>query len=557
MFFSIEFGLVFFAFFVAYWLCRANHRLQNLVLLIANYAILLLLGNAFVAIVLACYTLFIYAASIAIAKSESKAVFLAFVALSICNLSFFKYYANFKDGFESILTFFHLNIANIDILMPLGLSFYTFASITYLRSVYEAKRDKATLSYQAPSDASNINPTTQILPTSPSGVADYVIEKNPKLQSLPNLAIYLSFFPTIIAGPIIRSDFFFSQLHVTRFWRAKNSHLIIVLLCFGIVKKVLFATYASSYSSPILANPLNHNSLELALAMCGYSIEIYCDFSGYVDLVSAVALMLGFVLPPNFNMPYMARNLKDFWARWHISLSTFIRDFIYIPLGGSKCGFLRTQFAVLVALVLSGIWHGSTINFMIWGLAHGLGIVWLNTLKHFSYNSTTPNLPQQEKSLKTSTKSKSTAKSKNTPTQSKDSNPKDSKDSPINQTKQPSPYLFGSSAFGVFLSSFCTFAFVTIAWVFFRFRELDESLGFLSAFLENIHKPIYLRETLITLCGLLLFALYPKLQNFKRSCIYALYKIPPIAKTLVLAFVWLVTFCFMPDGIPNFIYANF
>lgn len=564
MFFSIEFGLAFFAFFVAYWLCRANHRLQNLVLLIANYAILLLLGNAFVAIVLACYTLFIYAASIAIAKSESKAVFLAFVALSICNLSFFKYYANFKDGFESILTFFHLNIANIDILMPLGLSFYTFASITYLRSIYEAKRDKATLSYQAPSDASNINPTTQILPTSPSGVADYVIEQNPKLQSLPNLAIYLSFFPTIIAGPIIRSDFFFSQLHATRFWRAKNAHLIIVLLCFGIVKKVLFATYASSYSSPILANPLNHNSLELALAMCGYSVEIYCDFSGYVDLVSAVALMLGFVLPPNFNMPYMARNLKDFWARWHISLSTFIRDFIYIPLGGSRCGFLRTQFALLVAFVLSGIWHGSTINFMIWGLAHGLGIVWLNTLKHFSHNSyksTTPNPAQQEKSIKTSAKSasKTSTKSKTHQKDSKDSTPKDftSKDSLASQPKQPSPYLFGSSALGVFLSSFCTFAFVTIAWVFFRFRELDESLGFLNAFWENLSKPIYLSEALIALCGLLLFALYPKLQNFKRSCIYTLYKVPPIAKPLVLAFVWLVAFCFMPDGIPNFIYANF
>lgn len=519
MFFSIEFGLAFLAFFIIYWLLGKRLKLQNLSLLIGNYAILLLLGNVFVALVLACYTLFIYAASLAIAKSESKAVFLAFVALSICNLSFFKYYPNFKDGFESILIFFHLDIASIDILMPLGLSFYTFASITYLRAIYEAKRAKSSLAYQNPQniDSSNISPTTQILHSSPSGVADYVIEQNPKLQSLPNLAIYLSFFPTIIAGPIIRSDFFFAQLHSNRFWRAKNAHLIITLLCFGIIKKVLFATYASNYSSPILQNPLNHNSLELALAMCGYSIEIYCDFSGYVDLVSAVALMLGFTIPPNFNMPYMARNLKDFWARWHISLSTFIRDFIYIPLGGSKKGFLRTQFAVLIAFVLSGIWHGSTINFMIWGLLHGLGLVWLNMLK----------------SLNTSQY------------YSKDS------------FAISSAGFFGSGAFGVFLSTICTFSFVTFAWVFFRFKELDESLGFLSAFVENLAKPIYFSEILIALLGLILFVLYPKMQNLKRSCMYMLYKIPPIAKPFLLAFIWLIAFCFMPDGIPNFIYASF
>lgn len=560
MLFSIEFGLAFLAFFIIYW-AFAHTKIQNLILLIGNYAILLLLGNVFVALVLACYTLFIYAASQAIAKSESKAVFLAFVALSICNLSFFKYYANFKDGFESLLMFFHLDIASVDILMPLGLSFYTFASITYLRAVYEAKSAKSTIALENntnennTNDASNINPTTSIISTSPSGVADYVIETNPKLQSLPNLAIYLSFFPTIIAGPIVRSDFFFSQLCESRFWRAKNSHLIIVLLCFGIIKKVFFATYASSYSAPILQNPLNHNSLELALAMCGYSVEIYCDFSGYVDLVCAVALMLGFVLPPNFNMPYMAKNLKDFWARWHISLSTFIRDFIYIPLGGSKNGFLRTQIAVLIAFVLSGIWHGSTINFMIWGLLHGAGLVWLNTLRAFRPPLLTSQSAKSSKPpTKTLTKT-TTAKNDN------DAHKKDfAKSKSTNKDSTHNGCIsgfFGSSKFGIFLSSFCTFSFVTFAWVFFRFRELDESLGFLSAFWENLSKPISLFEVCIALLGLALFALYPKMQNLKRSCIYALYKIPPLVKPFLLALIWLVAFSFMPDGIPNFIYANF
>ena len=182
-FFSIEFGIVFFVFFVLYWLLRTHLTIQNLLLLVFNYAILCYFGSFYFALVLAFYTLFIFAASYAIASSESKAVFLASVAFVVCNLSFFKYYSSFKDGFENLLRFFGLDFADIDVLLPLGLSFYSFASITYLRAVYEAKH-------------------------TPS---DYVLLANPKLESLPNLAAYLSFFPTIIAGPIMRSDFFFEQ----------------------------------------------------------------------------------------------------------------------------------------------------------------------------------------------------------------------------------------------------------------------------------------------------------------------------------------------------------
>lgn len=109
-------------------------------------------------------------------------------------------------------------------------------------------------------------------------------------------------------------------------------------------------------------------------------MQIYCDFSGYVDLVCAFALMLGFTLPPNFNMPYLAKNLKEFWARWHISLSTFIRDYIYIPLGGNRKGMPRTIANILIAFILSGLWHGSTLAFGVWGLLHGLGIVFIHLL---------------------------------------------------------------------------------------------------------------------------------------------------------------------------------
>lgn len=481
-FFSIEFGIVFALFFIAYWLLRGSLRAQNLLLLLFNYGILAYFGSFYFALVLACFTLFIFAASHAIAATDRKSVFLACVALVVCNLSFFKYFASFKDGFESLLRFFGLDVADIDILMPLGLSFYSFASITYLRAVYEAKRVGVRASSGAPSD--------------------YILLQNPKLESLPNLAIYLSFFPTIIAGPIMRSDFFFSQLHRVRLWQAKSANLIIILLLFGIVKKVLLATYVQEYSEPILRNPLNYNAIELLLGICGYSVQLYCDFSGYVDLVCAFALMLGFTLPPNFNMPYAARNLKDFWARWHISLSTFIRDYIYIPLGGSKRGFWLTQLFVLIAFSLSGIWHGNTINFLIWGALHGLGLIWLNGLRALGLG-------------------------------------------------------LGASALGGYLARLITFGFVSFAWLFFCYKEFGESVGFLGAFWENLAKPVGVREMIILLCGLGVFSSYPLLKNFQRACVFYLYKIPPLLKPFALGAVLCAIFVFMPDGIPNFIYAGF
>lgn len=475
-FFSIEFGVVFVAFFIAYWCLHKHLAWQNALLLVFNYAILWGFGSFYFALVLALYTLFIFGASFMIAGSSGsgRAGLLAAIALVVCNLSFFKYFASFKDGFENLLRLFGLDFMDIDIVLPLGLSFYSFASITYLVAIYHAKH----------------------IPS------DYVYITNPKLESLPNLAIYLSFFPTIIAGPIMRSDFFFSQLKSVRLWQAKSANLIIALLLFGIVKKVLIATYTQEYTEPILRNPLNHNAIELLLGIFGYSVQIYCDFSGYVNLVCAFGLMLGFTLPPNFNMPYMARNLKDFWARWHISLSTFIRDFIYIPLGGSKNGFWRAQMAVMVAFVLSGIWHGNTLNFLIWGALHGLGLVWLNSLRALGLG-------------------------------------------------------LGSGVLAGVVARACTFCFVSFAWLFFCYKDFGDSVAFLGAFVENFSKPIGLREVGILAVWAVLFMLYPLCQNLLRQCVFYLYKIPNILKPIVLAAVLLLVFCLMPDGIPNFIYAGF
>ena len=293
----------------------------------------------------------------------------------------------------------------------------------------------------------------------------------------------------------MRADFFFEQFNQKRHWQNQNVNLIFTLALFGITKKILLANYLGIYVAKILDDPSSFDATTLLLGIYGYSAQIYFDFSGYVNLVCAFALMMGFRLPPNFNMPYTAKNLKDFWARWHISLSTFIRDFIYIPLGGNKKGFFLTQIFVLIAFTLSGLWHGNTLNFLIWGALHGVGTIILNLLARFH----------------------------------------------ISLQRIP------------LLSKLITFNFVTFCWVFFYYPEFSQSLDFLSALLT----PSQSAQILPLLAVLGIFVLYQLCAPLQGLCVLGLARTPTLLKPLVLALVLLVIFATMPNGIPNFIYAGF
>lgn len=462
-YFSIEFSLIFLIFLAIYWNLK-NLIVQNTLLLLFNYIIIFLFGGINVAITLLCYSIFIHFCALFINHFKTKFFLLMCISFSVLILCFFKYYPDLKDFLEGILSFIGIHLSHqTNIILPLGISFYTFASITYLKSVYDNKT---------------------------KGFNIY-------LESFENLATYLSFFPTFVSGPIMRSEFFFTQLRAKRIWNNSYANLIFILLLFGIVKKILIASHIENYTSPILQSPQDFSTIKLLLAIYGYSLQIYCDFSGYINLVSAFALMIGFTLPPNFNMPYIARNLKDFWNRWHISLSTFIRDFIYIPLGGNKKGFFATQIFVLIAFGISGIWHGNTINFLIWGLLHGFGIVMLNTLKH--YNIHLKNIPLLPKIL--------------------------------------------------------TFNYVTFCWIFFYYPDFTSALSFLESF-----KNIALTESLeiyLLLFGFCLFIIYQFMDNFLNHCVKLLEKIPNILKPVFIACILFIIFKYMPNGIPNFIYASF
>lgn len=220
------------------------------------------------------------------------------------------------------------------IILPVGISFFTFQTISYAVDIYRNK----------------IKP----------------------VESIVDFAFYVSFFPQLVAGPIVRASSFVPQLRrAYQLTRAEMNHAIFLILA-GLTKKMLISDYISgNYVDRIFAEPLKHSGFENLMAVYGYSIQIYCDFSGYTDVAIGLALLLGFRLPLNFNSPYKATSITDFWRRWHISLSSWLRDYLYIPLGGNRKGRMRTYVNLAITMLLGGLWHGAAWRFVIWGALHG------------------------------------------------------------------------------------------------------------------------------------------------------------------------------------------
>ncbi|MDL0089198.1 MBOAT family O-acyltransferase [Campylobacter gastrosuis] len=458
-FFSVEFLLIFLAFFAIYWAFSKHYKAQNTLILIFNYALIFSFSPYFM-LVIFLHTFFVSYFGLFIAYKGSKNAIFSGVFFSILYLCFFKYYDVIHADFRAVLLFFKFDFIanNLDIALPIGISFYTFSSVTYLVSIYKKE--------QAPSD-------------------------------FLSLACYLSFFATLIAGPIAKSTFMLPQFNTKR--EFKNGDLIVVLLLFGVVKKVLIANYLSGFVTEIFNDPKSFNPLEILTAIYCYGVWLYCDFSGYVDIVSALALSIGFALPLNFNMPYVALNLRDFWRRWHISLSNFIRDYIYIPLGGNKVTFFHTQVNILIAFSLSGIWHGVGLNFVIWGLLHGFGIVFLNLMALFKINF--------------------------------------SKHLPL-------------------VSMLLTYTFVSFSWVYFAKSDLNEANLIIKSLFYN-ENFINLSQIVTLFALFLLFVIYPFFKDLKEILVQFLKATPLLLKPLLLSIIFTFIFAVCKDGIPDFIYASF
>ena len=229
------------------------------------------------------------------------------------------------------------NFPVMDIALPVGLSFYTFQAISYSVDVY---RNKFTL------DVSFL---------------EYIF--------------YLSFFPLLFAGPITRAETFFPQIRRQQTVSERLMYSGLWLIIMGILKKAVVADYIAQYNNWIFDSPLTYSGFENLMGLLGFSMQIYLDFSGYTDISIGMAALMGIRLRENFRFPYQSLNVTEFWHRWHISLSTWFRDYVYIPLGGNKHGKITTGINCLITFLLVGIWHGSSIMFAIWGLLHGLALV--------------------------------------------------------------------------------------------------------------------------------------------------------------------------------------
>ncbi len=258
------------------------------------------------------------------------------ISLNILFLAICKYYSFFVDSSLSLLANFNINLDIIAtrIAVPIGISFYTFRCIAHLVEVYQGQ-------------LSQVN--------------------------FLKFANYITFFPQIASGPIARPAEFYSDLNSPQKYGYSISEVGLAILS-GFAKKYVIASYLFTVINRPFAVPNNYNSLELFVAMLGYACLIFVDFSGYSDMANAISMLLGFRPIANFNQPYRAESLIDFWHRWHISLSHWLRDYLYIPLGGSRVVWYRKYCNLLITMFLGGIWHGAGLNFMIWGALHGVGL---------------------------------------------------------------------------------------------------------------------------------------------------------------------------------------
>lgn len=474
-FFTIAFFALMTIVFIAIKLCNTFIKSKNTRIITAN-AILLAASYAFI-----IYADFRFALAIAaltimtwlFAKKE-KLIPLGIV-LAVLSLGFFKYTNFFIESFSKL---FGNDFTALNLIIPIGVSFYTFSAISYLVDV---KRGKV------------------------------------KADNLLYVALYLSFFPKLTSGPIQRSGDFFEQAHSDRAIGFDSFKTGIQIFVFGLFKKIVLADRLSVFVNQVYATPKAFGSLTVLLAVIAYSFQIYFDFSGYSDMAIGVAKILGFNLPRNFNLPYLAHNVTELWKRWHISLSSWLMEYLYFPLGGSRKGTFRSYLNLVLTMVIGGIWHGANWTYVFWGLLHGLALVvhklWMKLTK--------------------------------------------------SDKKKPS--LAGS-----IISIILTFAFTSFCWIFFRANSFENAIDIITrvfSFSTGLEQPyLWLFISLVLYFAAVIFAVVKsrksekKLKKLNVSRVDGFYPVLNLSKfwqlTIFFVFVGL-TLAFAYTGGSPFIYGNY
>jgi D-alanyl-lipoteichoic acid acyltransferase DltB (MBOAT superfamily) len=356
------------------------------------------------------------------------------------------------------------------IILPVGISFFTFQSLSYTIDIYRRKLDP--------------------------------------VRNIVDFGFYVSFFPQLVAGPIVRASEFIPQLgQEFNVSKREFSHALFLILK-GLIKKIIISDFiATQFIDPVFDMPALYSGFENLMAVYGYGLQIYCDFSGYTDIAIGLGLIMGFRLPLNFNSPYKASSLSDFWRRWHISLSRWLRDYLYIPLGGNRKGRFRTAINLFVTMLLGGLWHGASFRFVLWGGLHGIGLIF-NRI----WDS-----------------------------------------------------LFGSrirhGPFTKVLSAFVTFNFVSICWIFFRASDMDtvkimvqQVTGNFSPVSYSALIPVYGKVFLLMITGYVIHFLPEKVRESYRGLFI---RIPLTAQVAVIMIIGVMLYSMRTTDILPFIYFRF
>jgi alginate O-acetyltransferase complex protein AlgI len=336
---TLTFGLFFLAVFAAVWSVRSNEW-RKLLLLVASWVFYGAWDWRFVPLLILS-ALMNWGTACLVARSASaltrRRLVIAGVALNLAILGFFKYFDFFADQALSLMALAGMrqDPGLLQVILPVGVSFFTFQGISYLVDVSKGRVPPA---------------------------------------STLDVLLLMSFFPHLVAGPIVRAADLVPQLRSTPRLNRGMVSMGLLLIVWGLFKKAVIASeLATQFVDPVFAAPEAHSSLDLVLAAYGYSVQIYCDFSAYSDMAIGIAALLGYHFPRNFDQPYRAASLRDFWRRWHISLSFWLRDYLYIDaLGGNRGGRLRVYRNVILTMLLGGLWHGAAWTFVIWGALHGV-----------------------------------------------------------------------------------------------------------------------------------------------------------------------------------------
>ena len=364
LFVEFRFFWFFLAVFAVYWSLREN-RTRKIWLLICSYFFYACWNWKFLFLIIASSGLDYLVGSM-LARTEDPGARRGWLILSLTanlgTIAFFKYYNFFVTSAAALLEWLGLpaSLHTLNIVIPVGVSFYTFHSMSYTIDVYRRK----------------LKP----------------------VSSLIDLACFIGFFPQMVAGPIVRASAFLPQLKSIRRFADVDVRGALVLFLTGFIKKACIADAVAPFVDRYFDAPWNFTMPSAWVAVLFYAIQIYCDFSGYTDMAIATAGLLGYQLPVNFRFPYFAANISDFWHRWHISLSTWLRDYLYIPLGGSRGRAWFVYRNIMITMLLGGLWHGGAWTFVIWGGWHGLALIvhreWQRRME-----GRTPSRPLPEKNV--------------------------------------------------------------------------------------------------------------------------------------------------------------